>query len=332
MTRTKLLLFPALIVVLVSVFFAIGCSGGGHSADEHYFLVTSNSKIPYWQAAHDGLRQAAVKSKIKVEFVGPDTYDPKAQQEELRRVIGTKPTGILISPADAKLLQPDIDSAISQGIPVITIDSDSPNSKRLMFIGTNNYQAGLMGGRAATKALNGKGNVVVFGLPAQANINERLHGYRDAFAEAPGIKIVEEIDIQGDPRVAWDKTNDIINKKQPVDGFICLEALAGKEVADVLNRNNVKGKTVMAFDADEGTLDWIKKGVINATIAQKPYTMAYYGLLTLDMLHHDPPGSIDKKYADDPFSPLPSFIDTGATLVDKNNVDSYISARASSKQ
>ena len=332
MTRTKLLLFLALIALLFSVLFVVACSGGGHSADEHYYLITANSKIPYWQAAHDGVRQAAIKNKIKVEFVGPDTYDPKAQQEEFRRIVGTKPSGILISPADAKLLQPDIDAAIGQGIPVITIDSDSPDSKRLLFVGTNNYQAGLMGGRAAVKAMKGKGNVVVFSLPAQANINERFSGYQAAFAESPDIKVIDIVDIQGDPRIAWDKTTEIINKKQPVDAFICLEALGGKEVADVLSRNNVKGKTVMAFDADEGTLEWIKKGVINATIAQKPYTMAYYGLETLDMIHHNPPGALDKKYSNDPFSPLPTFIDTGATLLDSSNVDAYMSARNGAKQ
>ncbi len=63
---------------------------------------------------------------------------------------------------------------------------------------------------------------------------------------------------------------------------MCLEALAGKEVADVLDRNKVSGKTVVAMDTDEDTLKWIQKGVIAATIAQKPFTMAYYGVKMLD--------------------------------------------------
>ncbi len=321
------------LLLVVSSIFYVACSSSGHSSDEIYYLVTANSKIPYWQAAHDGWRQAAQKMKVKTDFVGPDTYDPQAEQKAFQDAVAKKPAGILISPADAKLLQADIDNAIGQGIPVITMDSDSPDSKRLTFIGTNNYQAGVLGGKTAVKALNGKGNVVFFSIPAQANLEERLHGYKDVFAENPGIKIVDVIDIHGDPRVAFDKATEIIgDKKKSVDAFICLEAQAGKEVADVLDRNKVTGKTIIAMDTDDATLDWIKKGMIRATIAQKPYTMAYFGLQLLDQMHHEPPTPLSKNWAQDPFSPLPSAVDTGLTLVDKSNLDSFMAAQATTKQ
>ena len=70
------------------------------------------------------------------------------------------PAGILVSAADPELMRDAIDSAAAAGIPVITIDSDSPKSKRLTFIGTNNYQAGQMSGNFSAKELNGKGNVI----------------------------------------------------------------------------------------------------------------------------------------------------------------------------
>jgi len=43
----------------------------------------------------------------------------------------------------------------------------------------------------------------------------------------------------------------------------------------------------MAMDTDPETLDWIQKGMIAGTIAQKPYTMAFVGLQMLDGLHHN---------------------------------------------
>jgi ribose transport system substrate-binding protein len=321
------------VVAVLSSMFLLACSGSRHSSDEIYYLVTANSKIPYWQAAHDGWRQAAKKLQVRVEFVGPDKYDPKAEQAEFERVLKAKPTGILISPADAKLLQPDIDAAIDQGIPVITFDSDSPDSKRLTFIGTNNYQAGVLGAKAAVKALNGKGNVVFFTIPAQTNLDDRLRGYKDVLAENPGIKIVDVIDMKGDPRVAFDQATQLIgDKKKNVNAFICLEAQAGKEVADVLDRNSKHDITVIAMDTDDGTLDWIKKGMIKATIAQKPYTMAAYGLQMLDNLHHNPITPLNKNWAQDPFSPLPTSVDTGLTLVDQSNLDGFMAAQASTKQ
>src|SRR5579864_259644 len=275
-------------------------------------------------------QHAAAQIRVKAEFVGPDTYDPKAQQLAFEKLLQAKPTGILVSPATPELMRGDIDQAIAAGIPVITIDSDSPDSKRLLFIGTNNYLAGMMGAKVAADQMHGKGNVVIFTMPNQANLDDRLRGYRDVFAGYPGMKITRLVDIHGDPRVAFDTTEQIIGqKKEKVDGFVCLEALAGKEVANVLDRYHVSGKTVVAMDTDPDTLDWIKKGVIVATIAQKPYTMAYVGLKMLDDLHHHKLRSLQQNWAQDPFSPLPAFVDTGATLIDKNNVDAFMAAEKS---
>ena len=307
-----------------------GCGASQHEPQEKYYLLSANVKIPYWQTAGTGLVRSASQMKVQAEVVGPDSYDTQAEQQELRRLIGLqqKPAGILVSAADPVLMKGDIDAAIAAGIPVITIDSDSPSSQRLLFIGTNNYEAGVMGGRAAARQLKGKGNVVVFTMPAQANLAERLNGYKFAFSENPAIKIVDVVDIKGDPRVAFDATTEIIEKRRDkVDAFVCLEALAGKEVADVLDRNKVTGKLVVAMDTDEGTLNWVQKGLIAATIAQKPFTMAYYGVEMLDQLHHHKPATLAQNWAKDPFSPLPAFVDTGATLITKENVGDFLKAR-----
>jgi ribose transport system substrate-binding protein len=324
----KFLWFPGVLILLA------GCGSSQHAPDEKYYLLAVNVKIPYWQAAANGLARATAQLKVQTEMVGPDAFDPPAEQQELRRLIALqqKPSGILISVADSGLMKSDIDAAIAAGIPVITVDADSPGSKRLVFIGTNNYQAGVMGGRVLAKQIKGKGNVVVFTMPEQANLVERLNGYKFAFSEYPGIKIASVEDIKGDPRIAFDKTSEIVTKQRDkVDAFVCLEALAGKEVADVLDRNKVSGKTVVAMDTDEDTLKWIQKGAIAATIAQKPYTMAYYGVQMLDELHHHPLGSLDTNWAVDSFSPLPNFVDTGATLITKENVDGFLKARDAAK-
>src|SRR5713226_9175112 len=112
-----------------------GCSSSQHDADERYYLVSANIQIPYWQTAGAGFNKAASEMKVHAAMVGPDSYDPKAEEEEFQRVVKLKPAGILVSAAEAGLLQPDIDTAISAGIPVITIDSDAPQSNRLLFVG-----------------------------------------------------------------------------------------------------------------------------------------------------------------------------------------------------
>ncbi len=308
------------------------CSESRHEAAEKYFLVATNIKIPYWQAAAAGFAAAGKELGVKYDFVGPESYDAKAEVAEFRRILSSKPapTGILISPADPAAMRPEIDRAVAQGIPVITLDSDSKESKRLLYIGTDNYDAGVMAGRVAAEQLKGKGNVVIYTMPGQANLDDRLRGYRDAFAAYPQMKITEVVDVKGNPAAAFDKTMEIVEKRPAaVDAIACLVSFACKEVAEVLDRKHVSGKVIIGMDAEDLTLEWVRKGVIAATVVQKPFTMAFTGLKILDDFYHHKPKSLDAKWADDPFSPIPVFVDTGATLVDKTNVEAFLRARSS---
>jgi len=315
-------------VLLLACLSLLSC-GGGHSG-ENYVLIAVNVRIPFWQSAGAGFSHATQELGLGFNFTGPDTYDPAAERDELDRAIASKPAGILISVADAGTVKDSIDKGIAAGIPIVTIDSDAPTSKRLFFIGTNNYQVGLSGGKRLAQELKGKGTVVVFTMPTQPNLKERLHGYQDAL-EGSQIRLAHIEDIKGDPRVAFDTTTQYIanDKKEHIDAFVCLEALSGKEVANVIDSNGVKGKTIMAMDADLDTLNWIQKGVIAATISQKPYSMAYVGLKMLDELHHSGLKNLDSDWTHDSFAPVPAFVDTGSALVDKSNVDAFISATKS---
>ena len=329
MTFTKK--FLVAIILLACMAMLIGC-GRKHDADEFYVMATANKAIPYWQTAASGFIEAARQAGVKSEVIGPDNYDPNAEKDEFHKVLAKKPTAIIVSAADPELMKPEIDAAISQGIPVITIDTDSPNSNRLFFMGTNNYQAGTIAAEVAAKQLNGKGNVVIFTMPNQTNLEERMHGYKDIFEKNPGIKIVRVIDMKGDPRIVFDQTQAILDKKEPIDGFICLEAQGGPEVATVLQNNKVTGKVVVAFDTDDKTLEAVKNGIIAATVAQKPYTMGYLGVKLADDYYHSKADVAKMASSKGPLSPLPAFVDTGATLVDKSNVDEIIREMQSSQQ
>jgi ribose transport system substrate-binding protein len=305
-------------------------SCGPHDSSEYFVFVAANVQVPYWQAAGAGFTKAGSQFKVRTDFLGPNTYDPKAERDALDQAVQQKATGILLGVTDPVLLKDSIDKAIAAGVPVITMDSDAPASKRLFFIGTNNHEVGMTGGLRLAQELKGKGNVVVFTMPDQHNMQDRLHGYRDALERTPNIKITRVVDIQGDPRIAFDTTTQIIGKeKDQVDAFVCLEAQSGKEVAGVLNSYHVTGKVVMAMDTDPKTLQFIQSGAIAATISQKPYTMAFVGMQMLDNLYHHRPSSLETDWSKDSFAPIPAFVDTGSALIDKSNVDSFLQAKQS---
>ncbi len=300
-----------------------------HQKEERYVLIATNIALPYWQEGQAGLLDASKELGVKAELIGPDTFAPDKELEAFQKAVGEKPAGILVSVAhpDAAF-NSAIDAAIAQGIPVICIDADAPDSKRVLFIGTDNFRAGQESGRRMAQLLKGQGRIAVVSIPGQLNLDERVKGVNDALQKFPGIKIAQTIDDKGDARSANDQISKLQGGKDKVDGIICLEASGGSGAAEALHRMDLTGKVaIVAFDKDPETLDFIQSGAINETIAQKPYVMAYYGLKLLDDLHHNAVHEY-KDWKTAPAAPIPTFVDTGTAVVDKSNLAQYKEALA----
>jgi ribose transport system substrate-binding protein len=321
MTLSKRI-FLTLLAVLLPLLG--GCTR--HSKSEQYYLIATNTAVPYWKTAADGFAAAGAEYGVSVDTRGPAGLNPQAEVDEFKAMVARKPAGILVSVANAQLMTPEIDAAIAAGIPVITMDSDAPTSKRLYFIGTNNLEAGRLGGMRMAARLNGKGNVVFFTNPGQPNLDERLKGYKDAFDSYPAIKVVEMFDIKADPGSALDQAGVYLARTgaAKIDGFICLDSRSGSNVAEAFKRRNVTDRLLITMDTDIDTLQLVGDGTIDSTISQKPYTMAFLGLKALDDIHHYPVKPLSGDYGLDPYSPFPAFIDTGVALVDKTNLDSIL--------
>jgi ribose transport system substrate-binding protein len=328
MTLNKRISFALLSAVLPLL---AGCTR--HSKSEQYYLIATNTAVPYWKSAAAGFAAAGAQYGVSVDTRGPAGLNPQAEVDEFKAMVARKPAGILVSVANSKLMAPEIDAAIAAGIPVITIDSDSPESKRLYFIGTNNREAGRLGGRRLASQLNGKGNVVFFTNPGQPNLDERLQGYKDIFATYPGIKVADVFDIQTDPGAALDQAGVYLARTGPakVDGFVCLDSRSGSNVAEAFKRRNVTDRILVAMDVDTDTLALVGDGTIDSTISQKPYTMAFLGLKALDDIYHYPVKPLSADYGLDPYSPFPAFIDTGVALVDKTNLDAMLKKQAANR-
>jgi ribose transport system substrate-binding protein len=177
--------------------------------------------------------------------------------------------------------------------------------------------------------LAGKGNVVIITIPGQFNLDERVRGVNDVLKKYLGIKVIKTIDDKGDSRNAYDAITALLQGKEKPEGIIGLEASGGAGAADALHRVDLTGKIpIVAFDKDPETLDWIQRGAITATVVQKPYVMAYYGLKFLDDLHHNAVHDF-KDWRTAPAPPMPAWVDTGTAIVDKNNLTAFRDALAS---
>ncbi len=260
---------------------------------------------------------------VKGELIGPTGYSPNAELVTFRQVVEEQPTGICLSAARPEIFQEEIDTAVAQGIPVICVDADVPGSKRAMYIGTDNIKAGRESLKQMAALLQNHGSVAVITIQGQRNLDDRVAGVADALTNFPDIKLTKILDDKGDAKTAFDQVSELIQKKDKIDGIICLEATGGSGAAEALQHLSMQGKLqIVAFDGDPETLDWIDRGVITATITQKPYVMSYYGLKFLDDLHHNAVHRF-KDWRTAMVAPMPTFVDTGTVLVDKSNLKLY---------
>lgn len=185
---------------------------------------------------------------------------------------------MLVALTDPEVLQGPIDATVRNGILVACVDTDSPASRRLFFIGTSNYEAGLQGGDLMAKALDGKGDIVLLTIPHQWNLEERVRGYQDAFNNYPNTKVVGILNVGGDAGRASAAVTEALRKHPDLRGIACLDAAGGPGAGEVVKKTGRTTKiAIVAMDKDRPTLELIREGVSWATIGQKNYTMSYYG-------------------------------------------------------
>jgi ribose transport system substrate-binding protein len=307
---------------------SFSCEKPFHTQDERYVFVAFDTSLPYWQEALNGFKDAGRVLGVKVDEVGPTTYSPQDELAAFNQAVASNPSGILVSPSQAAIFNDAINAAVARGIPVICADSDAPDSHRLMFIGTDNIRAGQESAKHLATLIHGEGSVVIITVPGQTNLDDRLKGAQQVLQGYPKIKVLATIDDKGDPETANDAVSNLLEKKKVnADGFLCLEAAGGPGAAETLHRLSLKGKMVIvAMDKSPETLDWISRGTISGAVAQKPYTMAFYGLRFLDDLHHNVVRQF-KNWRTAPSSPLPSWVDTGTAWIDSSNVQAFIAAQ-----
>jgi len=174
------------------------CQKPYHEQEERYVFIASNINLPYWQEARAGFLDAAKELGVRAELIGPQGYQPNAELVTFRQTVEEQPTGICLSAARPEIFKEQIDKAIAAGVPVICVDADSPDSKRLTYVGTDNNRAGRESVKQMANLLSGGGRIVVLSIPGQINVDDRVAGVAEALSNYPAIKLIDIIDDKGD--------------------------------------------------------------------------------------------------------------------------------------
>lgn len=318
------------VLVLAVIFSFAGCQKSEPAAaapaepstpstmDQLYIEVSALGNLDYFYDHKLGMEMVGKELGVRTEYVGPAEYDINAMVAAFEQAIAKKPNGLVIVGFEPSL-NSIVDKAVEMGIPVVTVDADLPGSKRLAFVGTGNFGAGQVGGNKMANLIGEKGKVAIMTRPGQSNLEQRVAGYKDAFASFPGIEVVQIVDTQSDPIVAASAASALLQKYPDLAGIACVEAAGGSGAATAVREANKIGKVkIIAMDRGNEVLEAIGEGIISASVAQQTALMPYYAVQILFNLNNSKVAITDDNEAAGVLG-IPAVIDTGVIIVDKSN-------------
>lgn len=289
--------------------------------DQTYYMVTFLSGISYWKDAYRGMQDAAEYLGVQSVYQGAEQYDLTQETAVLEQTLGLEPDGVVLTVINAEGLQPTIDSAIDNGTPLVTFDADSPLSKRYSFLGTGNYYAGVVAARYVGARVDA-GKAAVITVPSQNNLAQRTQGFIETLAaEYPGIVSGSEyiVDNQNTSEQAASGLSALLQADPDIKAVFSSNAQAAIGAAQALREAGMTDQVAhIGFDFDAGTLDLIDNGQLGATLAQGTWQMGFWGTLFAYMVRNSLIKSVSDWQAAG-ISPLPPNVDTGVTVINKDN-------------
>jgi ABC-type sugar transport system substrate-binding protein len=240
------------------------------SADNSFFVEVFSG----FKAAADGLDLA----NVNTVFFGPDVAEARRQADLIYSLVEnpedfniTQVDGIAVSVLDEAILGEAIDFATERNIPVVTFDSDAPNSKRRAFVSTNSSAFGEELGKVMNQ-LDPEGGRYRMITGLGPNLQLRVNGVRDALRETKWVEVQPPLDCMENITLALEQMIAIASDPQtirgiiPVGGWPMYDAQAFQEFAKTYNYNT----TYVVGDANRIQLDLMNQGHVDGLVGQLP--------------------------------------------------------------
>ncbi|MDW8103607.1 MAG: sugar-binding protein [Armatimonadota bacterium] len=328
----RLLLWLVVVVALLTV----GCAkresptttSSSSGEKKVRIVLVTNGSSPFWDPMEVGMRRAAEELGCEATSRRPQTDSPALQRQIIEEYQAQRVDGIGISVIESETVGPLIDELMNSGMKVITFDSDAANSKRIAYIGTNNFEAGKAAGEAAKRLLPEGGKVFGFvGNQNAPNARERIAGFREAI-KGTNIVLVDVFDDNKDPAKARANVENVLQAHKDVKMLLGLFSYNGPQIAAAVKEAGLLGKVkVLCFDAEPETINHLKRGEIDATVVQKPYEFGYrsvqllYKLITLG----DVQKALQEFEQESGYKVGPNnTIDTGVEIITPQNIEEYL--------
>jgi ribose transport system substrate-binding protein len=240
-------------------------------------LIAKSSTNPVFLSARTGAEAAAKELSAKygidiaIDWRTPPTEDGQVQAQRIAQAVNEGDDAIIISCSDAGKVTGAINDAVARGVPVMTFDSDAPQSKRFAFYGVDDVASGEQVMSELAKQLGGKGKVAILaGNQNATNLRKRAEGVVKEAANHPNIQIIGTFYHIETPQDGAAEVIRVMNSYPDIDGWAMIGAwpLFTKSLLTDLDPNKVK---VVAIDALPAELPYVARGIAPVLLAQPTY-------------------------------------------------------------
>ena len=189
---------------------------------EHYGMVVFLKGSEFFNWAYAGFQDDAATVGATTELQGPADWDASAEARAVDQLVAKGVKGVAVTAGDADTLVASINAGLKAKVPVLTFDFDSPKSKRLLFVGTNNYNAGIGAVSRSPSCLATRRASASPAFRVSNSINHRVAGFTDALKKmAPGAQIVTEVNDEGDLQKAEPVNTAMLQAHPEINVIFC---------------------------------------------------------------------------------------------------------------
>lgn len=279
----------------------------------HVVMISQELDNPFWRTIGRSAEEAAARYNMELEYVGPFRLNPAEQTKLLDKTIASKVDGIFVQGVKGDEYAGLINKAIGRGIPVITVDTDTPDSKRLTYVGTDNAGSGAKLGELVVQAESARQREaapqqnagaspkpsvrigVIVGSTEAPNQQQRLEGFKSVVQAVPSVEIAG-IGVSNISRIqATQSAAQLLRDHPDINVMVGTSALDAVGILQAVKTLNLQRQVkIYGFDDLDETKKAIASGEIEATVIQRPAEMgdeavrlmhAYFEGSTLEPIH-----------------------------------------------
>ncbi|ASK62504.1 hypothetical protein CFK37_10265 [Virgibacillus phasianinus] len=255
----------------------------------HFALIAEESDNDYWRLVEKGAKQAAKESNVYLEYVAPKKADNSEVLKLFDRMISAKVDGIIIQGIEGERFIELVHKGRERGIPIITVDTDVKQSERQVYVGTDNFYAGQLTGKSIIENTTGPQYVgIVMGRFDAINQQERIAGFKNVVEAVDRIHIIDRRESNITEIGATQAAYSLLKQYPQINALIGTSALDGIGIVHAVNEIAPNEDIfITAFDVLPETMQLVRAGLLDATIAQYPKQMGKESVeVMIELQHH----------------------------------------------